>query len=174
MGSLHARKTELFREALGESRLEVRGGVRRLINQARSSDVRVAIASTTSSQNIHALLDSSPLDSRLFDVVLHRDDVERPKPDAEVYSRCLDLLGVTAGHAVALEDSDSGVEAAIAAGLPCIALPGENTASQDFSRASAVVGDGSEAPAGDNPTRYEPRNSGLSLAACEGLVAAIR
>lgn len=172
--ALHARKTELFREALGRARLEARGGVQRLINQARNNDVRVAIASTTSKANISALLDSSRLENRLFDAVLHRGDVERPKPDAEVYVECLRQLGITAQHAVAVEDSDSGVEAAIAAGVACIALPGENTAWQDFNEASLVVGDHTAGAGSPRQERFEPRNTGLTLATCEALVAAIR
>jgi len=40
---------------------------------------------------------------------------------------------------VVIEDAQMGVEAAYFAGMKCIAVPNEHTASSDFSKATAVV-----------------------------------
>lgn len=60
----------------------------------------------------------------LFDVVLSAHEVAAPKPSPEPYLEACRRLGVVAGpDVVALEDSPTGVAAAIAAGLTVIGVP---------------------------------------------------
>lgn len=58
---------------------------------------------------------------------------------AALYSRTLELLGVDADEAVALEDSASGVHAAKRAGLWCVAVPNEITRAAAFDGADLIV-----------------------------------
>ncbi len=139
--ALHSRKVELFRESLAQSNPELRRGIRRLINLARNFDMRIGIASTTSAANLQALVSASRQPIADFDVVLSAEDVALRKPDAEIYERCLYVLDLPADDVVAIEDSETGVQAAKAAGLHCIAMPGENTRTQDFSKADVIVED---------------------------------
>src|ERR671915_1469649 len=57
-----------------------------------------------------------------FAVLVSVDDIRRSKPDPEGYLLGLHLLGVKAGDAAAIEDSEAGVAAAKAAGLFCAAV----------------------------------------------------
>ena len=57
-----------------------------------------------------------------FDLVLTGDDVHRGKPDPEVYLTASDGLGVAPEECMVIEDSPAGVEAAVAAGMRCIAV----------------------------------------------------
>ena len=75
-----------------------------------------------------------------FDVIVGADDVIRSKPAPETYERAVELLGAagtvaTPSTCVAIEDSVWGIEAAHAAGLPCVAVthsyPAEALASAD-------------------------------------------
>ena len=72
-----------------------------------------------------------------FDLVLTRADVARAKPDPEVYLRALDVLGHPQTHAV--EDNPDGLRAALGAGLPCTAFPGEMHAAAEFDGAAAII-----------------------------------
>lgn len=172
ISALHERKSALFQEALAASRLEPRSGVQSLINQAKDANVRLAVASTTSESNIKTLLVASTLRMSDFDVILNRDDVENAKPAPDIYRKCLAALGVSPSHAIAIEDSDSGVDSAIAAGLKCIALPGENTAAHDFSGASLVVAGRAGGVGGGE--RYASRITRLTLASCDKLLSSGR
>ena len=58
-----------------------------------------------------------------FDRIVTLSDVSRPKPAPDPYLKALEALGVSAEHALALEDSHNGVRAAAAAGLPTIMIP---------------------------------------------------
>jgi beta-phosphoglucomutase-like phosphatase (HAD superfamily) len=68
-----------------------------------------------------------------------RDDVEQPKPAPDLYLAATRCLGVAPAEAIAIEDSQSGVEAARAAGLHCVAVPSALTAGHDLSAADLVL-----------------------------------
>ena len=137
-----------------------RPGVLHLLNKARANDIRLAVASTTSKANVLGLADAVNLDLSAFEVVMHRELVQTPKPDPEVYRRCIEALGVMADAAVAIEDSEPGVAAASAAGISVIALPGANTRGQDYARATVIV-----------DTEMQSSTRGLTLELCEGVTA---
>lgn len=59
-----------------------------------------------------------------FDVVVARDDVERPKPDPEPYARAAAALDLQPSRIVAFEDSVSGARAAVTAGC-ALAMVGD-------------------------------------------------
>ena len=83
---------------------------------------RTALVSTAKSGNGRQILDAHEL-TPLFDVVVWGDDVERSKPDPEGYLRALELLGADAAEALAFEDSATGRQAALAAGLTVLEVP---------------------------------------------------
>ncbi len=57
-----------------------------------------------------------------FDFIATRDDVKRGKPDPEIYLLAAQALDVVPSRCLVLEDSPSGVRAALAAGMHCIAV----------------------------------------------------
>lgn len=57
-----------------------------------------------------------------FDFVATRDDVERGKPDPEIYLLVACELNVQPADCLVIEDSPTGVQAALAAGMNVIAV----------------------------------------------------
>jgi len=72
-----------------------------------------------------------------FDAIVTSDDVARSKPAPDIYLEACRRLGVSPAETLALEDSSSGVAAAKAAGLACIAVP--QYAETDVTAADRVV-----------------------------------
>jgi len=138
---LHATKTSFYRERIERGRVPLRPGVRRLIAEARAAGTRLAIASTTSPENVSALIEGALGYGALetFSVVATGDAVPRKKPAPDIYLLALRRLGLTAGQAVAFEDSAIGVTAAKAAGLLTVATPSDWTRGQDFKAADLVL-----------------------------------
>jgi HAD superfamily hydrolase (TIGR01509 family) len=58
-----------------------------------------------------------------FQVTVSSEEVERGKPAPDVYLAAARGLGVEPGSCVAIEDSSSGLRAAVAAGMAVIAVP---------------------------------------------------
>ncbi len=139
--SLHASKTAFYREGIERGRVPLRAGVRRLMTEARAAGVRLAIASTTSPDNMAALLEGALGGDALeeFSVIATGDVVPRKKPAPDIYLLALERLGVTVRRAVAFEDSAIGIAAAKAAGLFTVATPSDWTRDEDFGAADLVL-----------------------------------
>lgn len=75
----------------------------------------------------------------LFEQVVTGDDVSRNKPQPDGYLKALELMQLDAGDCVAVEDTEVGVQAARAAGLPVVAIRNPLSSGHDFSPATAVV-----------------------------------
>ena len=134
--AVHETKSAIFQKSLAGSGLAPRPGVRETIQGAKSQGMKVALVTTTSPENVTALLEAlrPALQPEDFDVVVDSTDVERPKPDGAAYAFALQRLGEDPGDCIAVEDNVGGVRAAAAAGLTCVAFPNANTAGHTLRR----------------------------------------
>lgn len=153
--ALHAEKTRFYTQVVRDG-MRLRDGVERLLHEARGAGCRIGIASTTSAPNIEALLAATlgPRGRGLFDAVACGDEVPAKKPSPDVYLLALAKLGVAPEHAAAVEDSENGVRAAVAAGLWAVVTPTYWTATDDFEDAGLVLPGGLGDPA--RPLADEP------------------
>ncbi|MFQ5435328.1 MAG: HAD family hydrolase [Anaerolineae bacterium] len=92
-----------------------------LLKEARRTGCRVGLATMSHCSQVRRVLEILNL-ADTFDFVASRDDVERSKPDPEIYLLVARELGVTPAACLVIEDSPSGVKAALAAGMDCIAV----------------------------------------------------
>jgi HAD superfamily hydrolase (TIGR01509 family) len=74
-----------------------------------------------------------------FELVIAAGDYLQEKPSPEPYLLAASRLGLAVQACIAVEDSPRGMQAALAAGMPCIALRSHLTATYPFSGAYAVV-----------------------------------
>ncbi|WP_255449052.1 HAD family phosphatase [Cellulomonas sp. JZ18] len=93
-------------------------GARELVEALRAAGVPQALV--TSSFGVLAEPFAEAVG--VFDVVVAGDRVRRPKPDPEPYLTAARLLGVDPARAVAVEDSPSGIAAAVASGARVVAV----------------------------------------------------
>lgn len=143
---IHQTKTALFRERILAGDVMPRPGLHRLVKSLVAEDIRVAVATTGRRAWVEPLLRQLRIDDFMENVVTG-DDVSQLKPDPEVYVRALDQLGLYPEQALAVEDSQLGLQAAAAAGLATIVVSTDYTAGQDFTGAAMVRAgfDGSDA-----------------------------
>jgi HAD superfamily hydrolase (TIGR01509 family) len=141
-GAVHETKSRIFQDSLATAELAPRAGVVDTIQGARNGHWQVGLVTTTSPGNVRALLDAlgGAIQARDFDVIVDASSVEQGKPDPAAYTFALQSLSEAPGDCVAIEDNVDGVQAAVAAGLPCVAFPNENTAQHDFAAADGRVG----------------------------------
>jgi HAD superfamily hydrolase (TIGR01509 family) len=163
---LHARKTELFMTMAEAGEVPARAGTLRLLDELAAAGVTVAVATTGSRAWVTPLLDRLFGLSR-FAVVVTGDDCPRRKPEPDAYLATLRALGASPGTTVAVEDSDNGVRAARAAGLPVAAVANDYTAKQELAGATLVLdGFGTPVhPAGVLRDDYGVLDSGVLTAA---------
>lgn len=139
--AVHATKSAIFQQRLASSAPRPRPGVAETIRAAHEAGLRVGLVTSTSKENVSALLEavSGDIDATAWDVVVDSAQIERSKPDPAAYTTALRELGLEASQCVAVEDNLGGVRAATAAGVPCLAFPNENTGAHDFAGATARV-----------------------------------
>ena len=138
---IHATKTRLYGELVSGGHVRVRPGISRLLGEARRNGVRLAVASTTSPENVERLIVAGlgPHALDWFDVIATGDAVARKKPAPDIYRLALGKLDVTPERAVAFEDSAIGVRAAKAAHLFTVATPTAWTLGEDFGAADLTL-----------------------------------
>jgi HAD superfamily hydrolase (TIGR01509 family) len=120
--AIHAKKNAFYAELVHSAGIPLRDGVLALMQQCRERGVRMGLATTTSRSNLEALM-RVHLGERWaewFAVSVCGEDVQRKKPDPEVYRAALRALGVGPLEAVAIEDAPGGVAAARAADIPVV------------------------------------------------------
>jgi len=132
--AVHATKSEIFQRLLGESGVEARPGVADTITAAKADGVKIGFVTTTSRENIDALLTAlaPAVTADSFDVIVDASTVAAGKPDPASYVHALETLGESADDCVAIEDNVGGARAAAAADVTCVAFPNENTVDADF------------------------------------------
>jgi len=128
--ALHARKTEILSELVASGRVDLRPGVRALVDDLVRRGVAVAVATTGSREWVDKLLNHL-LDGVELATVVTGDDVGARKPDPEAFTVALDRLGLTVADAVVVEDSPEGLASATGAGLACVVVVNDYTAQLD-------------------------------------------
>jgi beta-phosphoglucomutase len=120
IAALDDRKEELFRDML---RADFRAvpGARELIVALKQAGFGLAAGSSGPPPNVFLTIDQ--LQAReLFDVVVTGMDVQRGKPDPEVFTTCARRLHAPNSACAVVEDAVVGVEAANRAGMYSIAF----------------------------------------------------
>ena len=137
---LHAAKTRHYTALLGRGGIPLRAGVRRLIGEARTRGVRLAIATTTTPDNVSALLRYAvaPEAESWFEVIGAGHVVPAKKPAPDIYYYVLERLGLEPARCLAFEDSENGLRSAQAAGLKTVITVNDYTRAHDF-RGAAIV-----------------------------------
>jgi HAD superfamily hydrolase (TIGR01509 family) len=113
----------------------IRAGAVELLT-ALQGVVPVGLASNTRRELVDIVLRRTGLE-RYLDSVSTADD-GAPKPAPDIYLAACRSLGIDPATAVAIEDSPTGIAAARAAGITCIAVPSEQVDGLDG--ADLVVG----------------------------------
>ena len=142
VAGLHRAKTRHYLALLETGAIPLRPGVLRLLREAREAGVRLAIATTTTPENVTGLLEhcGTPGVVDWFEVIAAGDVVPNKKPAPDIFFLALEQMGLSARDCVAIEDSDNGALSAAAAGLNALLITQSTyTRGQDFGPALLVV-----------------------------------
>jgi HAD superfamily hydrolase (TIGR01509 family) len=141
IANLHAAKTDHYTQLLSEGSIPLRPGVRRLLEEARQADLRLAIATTTTPANVTALLEYAlaPGSSSWFEVIAAGDIVPAKKPAPDIYVYTLEKMGLNPWDCLVFEDSQNGLVSAQKANLPTVVTINDYTHDHDFTGALLVL-----------------------------------
>jgi beta-phosphoglucomutase len=97
-----------------------------LLKKIKQQNYKIALATTSHLDEATKVLETLEL-KNLFDFIATRDKVKNSKPDPEIYKLVLSKLKVKAMECLAIEDSMTGIKAALAAKVNCIAATNDYT-----------------------------------------------
>ncbi|KAF5830883.1 HAD-like domain-containing protein [Dunaliella salina] len=144
VSELMAYQTQRFQQMMesGQVIIEPRPGVVRVIDEAVDLGLKLAVCTTSRARDsllstLRMLLGEER--AAKLDCVLAGDDVAKKKPDPEVYRKAAASLGVQPSECVCIEDSTTGLQAALQAGMRVIVTYTDATKTQAFEGAERVI-----------------------------------
>ena len=136
---LHEQSREMIRSWLDDpGPLEPMPGAPQLLEQLAAAHIPLAVASLSSPRNIETILRRLGF-RKFFAVVVSGHEVAAAKPAPDILLEAARRLGVPAERCVVIEDSYSGVTAAGAAGMCCIALRNAGMEAHGLQAADRVI-----------------------------------
>jgi beta-phosphoglucomutase len=117
-------KEAAYRRLVRESGIAAIDGAVEWVKRLHAARWCQAIASAAPRANIEVILDVLDLQN-CFEASVAAEDVERGKPDPQVFRLAAERLGVPPSRSIVVEDGRAGVEAARRAGMRCIGLSRE-------------------------------------------------
>ncbi len=141
IASLHAAKTRHYNQLLNEGIIPLRPGVKRLLEEARAAGMRLAIATTTTPENVSTLLEKAlaPDGCDWFEAIGAGDIVPHKKPAPDIYLHVLHTLNLQPEECLAFEDSQQGLKSSRGAGLKTVITLNDYTRAHDFADANLVL-----------------------------------
>ena len=134
-------KTKIFNNYLKKNQLKLRPGVKNLILFCKKEKIKLAFVSSTSSNNINAILHSlrNSINKKDFSFVGNSKLVKKFKPNPAIYLIALKKLKLKANDCLAIEDTQESLNSAKRAKIKCIIFPGKFHSSRKFSGAYKKV-----------------------------------
>ena len=123
---------------VGNEKLEPVTGIPGLLAEIKDAGLKLGLASSSGRDFIEIVLTKLDI-LDYFDVIVSGEEVEKSKPDPDIFLKTAGNLGVNPEDCLVIEDSRHGVKAAILAGMKCIGFRNPNSGTHDLSLADAVV-----------------------------------
>jgi len=141
VAGLHAAKTTFYTRLMSEGAIPLRPGVERLILEARDAGMRLAIATTTTPENVTALLTYTLGADSIdwFEVIGAGDAVPAKKPAPDIYHYVMEKMNLAPEQCMAFEDSYNGIRSSSQARLTTLVTVNAYTAADDFTGAAIVL-----------------------------------
>lgn len=130
---------ELKYKTLKETALTPTDGIVPFLDHLQKAGFTLSIASSGLKKNVHLILSKLGLEN-YFDLVVTGEDVERGKPEPDIFLKVAAHYGRPPGDCAVIEDSANGVQAAKAAGMACLAYFNPHSGKQDLSKADFIFG----------------------------------
>ncbi len=125
--------TDIALDVMKESGVPEKAFARETLLFLKEKSCPLAVASSSSRGLVSHLLEKAGM-LDLFDVIVCGDEIERAKPDPQIYLTACKKLGLNPCECAAVEDSPNGILSAYNAGLKCIMIPDRVPADDDIKK----------------------------------------
>ena len=120
--------------------IPVKKGVKDIFEYIRNNGLKCAVATSTRRESAEKTLHEIGVVDYL-DAVVYGDEVERGKPEPDIFLRAAKAIGVNPSEAVVVEDSINGIKAGYAAGMRVVHIPDTIAIDDDIRKLTYMVCD---------------------------------
>lgn len=120
--------------------IPVKKGVKDIFEYIRNNGLKCAVATSTRRESAEKTLHEIGVWDYL-DAVVYVDEVERGKPEPDIFLRAAKAIGVNPSEAVVVEDSINGIKAGYAAGMRVVHIPDTIAIDDDIRKLTYMVCD---------------------------------
>ncbi|MBM7012271.1 MAG: HAD-IA family hydrolase [Eubacterium sp.] len=132
---LRTRHVYKIRETEG---IPVKKGVNDIFEYIRNNGLKCAVATSTRRESAEKTLHEIGVWDYL-DAVVYGDEVERGKPEPDIFLRAAKAIGVNPSEAVVVEDSINGIKAGYAADMRVVHIPDTIAIDDDIRKLTYMV-----------------------------------
>lgn len=122
---LRDKRIELMEIYVDEHGVDLKPGIRELLDYLDANDIPAAIASSSPVPRIRKYLAFHGLDGR-FRALCSGRDVPKGKPEPDIYLKAAETLGLDPWNCLALEDAPAGIQSATRAGCLTVMVPDQD------------------------------------------------
>lgn len=115
-------RSRIAEEIVKSNGVPVKRGLYDLLDYLEQNNIKKAVATSASRKRALNLLRMANID-KYFDYILCGDEIEKSKPDPEIFLKVSDKLACSPEKCLVLEDSEAGIAAAYIAGMLPIMIP---------------------------------------------------
>jgi HAD superfamily hydrolase (TIGR01509 family) len=123
IAAFRERWTALWREEVASYGIRLKPGLAELLEYSARLGIPTGIATSSDREFANFSLKAAGLDTEAFRCIVSGDEISRSKPAPDIYLEAAGRLGADPKRCLALEDSDSGILAASAAGMIAVMAP---------------------------------------------------
>lgn len=107
---------------LAEGGMPVKPGVYLMLEYLKTNRYQIGLASSSSRKSIMHHIEAANM-TEYFSVIVAGDEVEKGKPEPDIYLKALEKMNLKGKTVIAFEDSPNGLKAATRAGINAIMIP---------------------------------------------------
>jgi len=113
-------KENIYREIYRDN-IRLLAGLKDFLIELKKMGIPIALATSAPTENVEFAFKYLPI-RNFFRCILDASDIKKGKPDPEIYTNAIDLLGIKPECCIVFEDSISGVQSALNAGAHVIGV----------------------------------------------------
>lgn len=118
--------------------VDLKPGLEELVHYLHSKNIKMAMATSSGLERVHKLLD--PYDIlKYFDTITCGSEVKHGKPAPDIFLKACEKLAVEPTHALVLEDSETGIQAAYSANIPVICIPDLKNPAEKYEKMTTAI-----------------------------------
>lgn len=115
--------------------MPIKKGLPELLAYAQNKGYLCAVASSSERERVDFYLRTAKL-TQYFAVTVCGDEIEKGKPEPDIFLKAAEKMGLKPEACMVLEDSQYGIKAAVRAGMPAVLIPDMIMPKQETRRAA--------------------------------------